>query len=393
MPGPSFFVAFAMVVAFASTGRRLARAIGGVPHATASTILFMVLAACAAVPFCLEASGLLALFACVWAAALVSFGAVGRFKRRPVLVANTLSLVFMLACGLVYFGYLSLTGHDVENVSLPEERCLMMAVALVIATLASFALSRILTGAYPESTSADQALGLFYAFGFFGVVYELLDLVPLALGVWFDYLPYFVLGGTVILAGFCGVFAFATANLGAEAFREAENIALERKKRDEEGRQRLYRARAAIDPLTELATRRILEERLEALSQAGQPYSLAFIDLNGLKAVNDEHGHLAGDAYLKAFAHELSAAFAQADVGRWGGDEFLAIGPDEPVGTLAARLDALEPVAQVDGEAVPVRFCYGTTASDECATADEAVRRADAAMYLQKRAPRTGRSA
>lgn len=390
MPGPSFFVALAMVAAFASTGRRLARAVGGVEHTTISTVLFIALSVCAAAPFCLETYGLLALFCCIWASALISFGAVGRFKRRPVLVANTLALVLMLACGLMYFGYLSLTGAGLKGTSSPDARCLMLAGALAIATLAAFALSHILAGAYPESSSADRALEMFYLFGFFGIIYELLDLVPSAFGVWFEYLPYFVLGGTVILAMLCGVFAFATANLGADAFREAENIELERKKRDEEGRQRLYRSRAAIDPLTGLPTRRILEERLHALAREGRSYSLAFIDLNGLKAVNDKHGHLVGDEYLKAFARELRTVFEHDDVGRWGGDEFLAVGPDRPASALAELLDALAPVAQAGGEAVPIRFCYGTATSDECASPDQAVRRADAAMYCQKRAAHEG---
>src|SRR5665213_3125242 len=83
---------------------------------------------------------------------------------------------------------------------------------------------------------------------------------------------------------------------------------------------------SAIDPLTGLGNRRAFEVQLQARIESRSTFSLLMLDLNGFKAINDEHGHLAGDDLLKQFAVELSAQFTAADlVGRWGGDEFVVL--------------------------------------------------------------------
>jgi diguanylate cyclase (GGDEF)-like protein len=83
---------------------------------------------------------------------------------------------------------------------------------------------------------------------------------------------------------------------------------------------------SATDLLTEVASRREFERHLAARVIQGNPFCLIMVDLNDFKAVNDRFGHLAGDDLLKQFAVELRAQFATPDmVGRWGGDEFVAI--------------------------------------------------------------------
>lgn len=83
---------------------------------------------------------------------------------------------------------------------------------------------------------------------------------------------------------------------------------------------------AVRDPLTGLSNRRNVEERIEARIQRGQAFCVVMLDLNRLKQVNDEHGHLAGDNLLQQFAQELRSSLRSSDVvGRWGGDEFLLI--------------------------------------------------------------------
>jgi diguanylate cyclase (GGDEF)-like protein len=86
-------------------------------------------------------------------------------------------------------------------------------------------------------------------------------------------------------------------------------------------------ARADVDPLLDILNRRGFERELSrAISHVGRygtPAALMFIDLDGFKAVNDRHGHAAGDALLKAVAAELTAHVRASDVvGRLGGDEF-----------------------------------------------------------------------
>ena len=90
---------------------------------------------------------------------------------------------------------------------------------------------------------------------------------------------------------------------------------------------------SAIDPLTQLANRRTLMEEYKREYLKGmrteQPLSIFLVDLDHFKQVNDTYGHLSGDIALKSAAATLKAAVRETDVvGRYGGEEFLAILPN-----------------------------------------------------------------
>jgi diguanylate cyclase (GGDEF)-like protein len=83
---------------------------------------------------------------------------------------------------------------------------------------------------------------------------------------------------------------------------------------------------AMHDALTGVRSRLSLENQIERAIVAGDRFSVAVIDIDGFKKVNDQYGHLAGDELLKQFAGELASASRSTDtVGRWGGDEFLLL--------------------------------------------------------------------
>ena len=147
------------------------------------------------------------------------------------------------------------------------------------------------------------------------------------------------------------------------------------------------REQAITDALTGLRNRRGVEEAFAGLT-AG-PTTIVMIDVDGLKKVNDHHGHGAGDDYIRAIAARLSANLARSDiVGRWGGDEFvlvLSVGVDAARAILervVARVTA-EPVV-FDGGAVLPGISIGMAALDGGSLAD-AVAIADQAMYDSKR--------
>ncbi|HVV46723.1 MAG TPA: GGDEF domain-containing protein, partial [Bryobacteraceae bacterium] len=99
--------------------------------------------------------------------------------------------------------------------------------------------------------------------------------------------------------------------------------------------------REAADPLTGLANRREIEAQIEERIAWKGVFSLAFLDLNGFKRINDVHGHVAGDDLLKQFATELKAPIRANDlVGRWGGDEFVVI-VDGSLEEAQVRLDRI----------------------------------------------------
>ena len=150
------------------------------------------------------------------------------------------------------------------------------------------------------------------------------------------------------------------------------------------------------DRLTSLLNRRGLERQLaKALASAERRHlrvGLAFLDLDGFKAVNDRFGHDAGDALLTMVAERLTLAVRPGDaVGRIGGDEFVVVLPAiTGLDALAAVVDRLRTVVaapcDLGGKQVQVSASIGTTLSGEDDVIDTAglLARADAAMYREK---------
>ena len=83
---------------------------------------------------------------------------------------------------------------------------------------------------------------------------------------------------------------------------------------------------ASRDALTGLHNRFWVESQIERRIGKGSLLSLAILDIDAFKTINDQHGHLAGDDMLQQFARELKSASRSTDViGRWGGDEFILV--------------------------------------------------------------------
>jgi diguanylate cyclase (GGDEF)-like protein len=150
-----------------------------------------------------------------------------------------------------------------------------------------------------------------------------------------------------------------------------------------------------VDPLTGVGNRRRLETELaEVLETAdGRPTAVIMLDLDHFKAVNDTHGHAAGDAVLKAAAAVMRRTVRPADaVYRYGGEEFCVVCPE----TTGA--EAME-IAQRIREAIAAQpFTIGSTVLQKTASLGVAagvgndgpalIREADAALYVAKESGR-----
>lgn len=184
-----------------------------------------------------------------------------------------------------------------------------------------------------------------------------------------------------------------------EAFAISTALAIEHatlRARAEASEQR-FQQLALEDSLTGVGNRPVLLERLHhALTRrpaARSLLGLVFVDLNGFKDVNDHHTHVAGDEVLIVVAQRLRKAVRTHDtVVRWGGDEFLLL--LDPVDDEASVQDVVRRVERVVAEPVSYHGHHlRVTASvgvalarpDEQVSADELIRRADAAMYAVKR--------
>ncbi len=160
------------------------------------------------------------------------------------------------------------------------------------------------------------------------------------------------------------------------------------------GRIRELEALADADPLLPLFNRRAFGRELaRAVSLAeryDEPLSLVFFDLNGFKAVNDSHGHAAGDAVLAHVAEVLRTHVRDSDiVGRLGGDEFgvILLRSDLPAARAKARqlADMIQSTpAEVDGQTHSVGAAWGACAHRRGETAEALMDRADSEMYAGK---------
>ena len=158
---------------------------------------------------------------------------------------------------------------------------------------------------------------------------------------------------------------------------------------------REVRRLAIHDELTGLANRRHMQERLEQeqrrCQRTGRHFSIAVIDLDHFKRINDTLGHAVGDAVLRAFAVEAVAALRTSDVmARWGGEEFLLLLPDvSGVQAHASVVRLLERVRVLPcAPGLPLSFSAGVTEHRQGETVAETVARADRQMYAAKRAGR-----
>jgi diguanylate cyclase (GGDEF)-like protein len=193
-----------------------------------------------------------------------------------------------------------------------------------------------------------------------------------------------------------------------------------------EDERRMFRERSVRDSLTGLANRSLVMECLlrsrERCRRLGLRGALFFIDLDGFKSVNDNHGHAAGDQVLRAVAGRLSSVLRRSDLaGRLGGDEFALIveGLEGSVDASAVAQTlhaALEMPFEVDDAQVRVGASIGiafypdedesppeiqhpreqsqenlwhehrpTSPSNSSDSVEEILKRADAAMYDAKR--------
>lgn len=151
---------------------------------------------------------------------------------------------------------------------------------------------------------------------------------------------------------------------------------------------------ASTDVLTALANRRSFLDRLTAVlasgRRTGRPFSVALIDLDGFKAINDSLGHSAGDRIIVEFAKFLTRSIRGSDVAaRFGGDEFALLFPETPrsvVQNVLRRMRSRWASMSDQAGHPPLRFSWGIAAWPVDGDAPEALLQvADHRLYAMKR--------
>ncbi|HZH44453.1 MAG TPA: diguanylate cyclase [Lysobacter sp.] len=157
------------------------------------------------------------------------------------------------------------------------------------------------------------------------------------------------------------------------------------------------REQVTRDRLTRVMTRAYFEDRaaqeLERAKAEGRPVAVILFDLDGLKAINDTHGHAVGDAVLAELAARCATSLRPGDLlGRLSGDEFAVFLPDADAATadaMIARMRAALDAPPFPGPVGRVSASFGRAVGGATGdTCDGLLRQADQAMYADKRRAR-----
>jgi diguanylate cyclase (GGDEF)-like protein len=157
--------------------------------------------------------------------------------------------------------------------------------------------------------------------------------------------------------------------------------------------QRLYEEQlhhaAYHDPLTGVANRAQLGQRLETAQRGGSPYAVVLLDLDGFKQVNDTLGHVAGDELLRGIARRLADAVGPSvTVARLGRDEFAVLlvdaGPGDAEAAAAAVRGCFSRPFPLRGGPLPAGGTVGFAMARPGQSPDGVLAAADRAMYREK---------
>src|SRR5207248_2037854 len=151
---------------------------------------------------------------------------------------------------------------------------------------------------------------------------------------------------------------------------------------------------ATTDGLTGLHNRHFLAEQIRLMhslaARHGQPYSVVAIDVDGLKRVNDTHGHEQGDLALRGLANTLRRTVRSSDVGvRTGGDEFLVLMPQSTLDEARIAAERLREAVDVQGRSDPriaITVSAGVASWRPGRSAEQVLEAADLMLYAAKRA-------
>lgn len=227
----------------------------------------------------------------------------------------------------------------------------------------------------------------FTAFLWFCTGYLLVDSFLCAVELEPFYPPLFLIGSIAVLMYFVIRFLLHINTIIRDEHLKEEHDRLSVRLEAAQENAGMLKRLVDRDPLTGAFSRRHIMRQMADLIERGEPFSLAFLDLDGLKRINDDEGHDAGDRYLIGFTQALEACLGKSDpLARVGGDEFLALMPGCNAAVAAQRMEEIRRLLETRSRTI-FRFSYGIAASGpgDGHDAETLLLNADRAMYQDKK--------
>ena len=283
-----------------------------------------------------------------------------------------------------------ITGHMLRDVWLDHTTCLLtLCITLMIINLINMLWkNRFLVEWITLLTSDEKRFNQLVFFEWYALGYLIFDSIPCAFALPYHLLSIFLIGSCILLIIQFLLFLAHTYRIIQKAHYEEEYYRLEEERADHVKRQMVLQKLAYIDSLTGAFTRRYAMEMLESMQKDRLDVTVAYIDVNGLKMVNDTLGHPEGDRYLKTIADSLNESLNKSDIlARIGGDEFLVVSNSAEKEAVESMLKKVnEKLGTARREGYMLSFSYGVVSAPHKETFDlEAMlRESDRRMYDYK---------
>lgn len=315
------------------------------------------------------------------------------YKNRRLLINNFTMIIYLIYSTLmmIIIGIAGLLKFNVANM---VQDAMMRVTIMNITFMGFIAICIILLYYHPNflwEENYDKSKVLIYThFLFICAIYHILDAVILTLykANWVNYLL-LVSGDTLILIL---IFNFLNYNY---VFAKSEEMRKEYEESEVIIAQQFFekeslRKLSEFDSLTNAYNRREISSLMQESIQSGQPLVCVFIDLDGLKRINDTYGHSFGDFMLKRFADACAEIlYEKGYLARIGGDEFLLIFLDQEISVIEALIKDLQlKLLEPTDEKEKISFSYGISYGEE--TVEDYILLADQRMYIDKNRKRSG---
>lgn len=314
----------------------------------------------------------------------------GHQKSWDWLMTNARFLLFA-APHLVLLGLAALLSHgDIQSTlaNFHLKVIVFTAVLLLdlgVALVMRYCISENLVRFINQET---EEFYFFSGFLWFCSLFVLLDSIPCLFELPARFAILFLIGSNILLFMMVVLFANRVYSLVHNAYLKDENIRLKEEEEQQRVRTSQLEKEAYIDPLTGAYSRRYVISNMNAMLENNERFVLVFIDLDGLKRVNDLHGHQEGDLYLQRFSTFMRVSLRQNSVfARFGGDEFLILMPDCEIEEAAQQMEKIRGNMERDRrEEGGIPFSYGLIQVKEHSglSVEQWVTAADHAMYEDK---------
>lgn len=179
-------------------------------------------------------------------------------------------------------------------------------------------------------------------------------------------------------------------------YRE-KNRQMEQQLEEQRQEEELLRLQTTIDPMTGFYNRHYAEEKIAFLMEHKADFILCFLDLDGLKRVNDQYGHEEGDRYILTVTEQIRNVCRSGRdlLFRYGGDEFLLLFEKVTRGKAEERIEQLNErlcsISRQNGFSYPLSLSYGVVEGTAYTDWKELIRAADRKMYIQKQEKKMAR--